>query len=824
MKKCLFICLSVFLSVGLFAQETDGLTCENAIPVDTSFTGSIPAPGVYYYSAWTYDLPLACYFYPEDDNVSELYLDVDFTCTPGVYDDPKIEDLLNASIGWGIEMPIRFDKFEKGIDDNGRTYYTMSIQETYRELMANFGVSYDVQALIKVTTSSAGDIHMAPDTTFKACVENSIWLNLPDTAFTGVMTNDESYVLPMSDWQNDSIRFRWTGKQAPVQVWIGDKCGFDLSLTGSNCAVDYFQLQPDAGNGENIYEMSRQMIWDMIDLLEKGGIYYVRIISPEEAELIVEKQPIDGPLADAIELELDKPTKVSANATEQVYYFPTDWKSRSLEFVSSVATSITAYVSQSIDFEANITDANVIGVYDFVVSSTDARWQMSLKEMDNLCGDLSGEFVFVKFITEQPTEITPLRWTICECAQKSTEIYPVDSVRINAKASSVSYRINYDQWSKRDVKLYWSSVADMKAYLVDTCAGFSLRLTNDHVLLYKEYLVDNLGFTDTLTITAEEMKTFADRVDEDGYLYFRFNANSYGDLLVSSVLVDAPTPTPDTVYTSFDAAVCFGETYEWNGQTYDETGKYTQTFAAANGADSIVTLNLTVLPEVPVTEEKAAVCYGETYTWQGQEYTESGEYSVTLQDVNGCDSVITLTLTVYPQTPDTTEEVTIKFGETYEWNGQTYSAAGEYTTILQDANGCNYQATLILTVLPEEKPEEDGTILLNPTDELVLNLDSAVNVYRTDYDVWSAAKVQLGWYGDKPLHVFVSKDKDFFVAIYHEDVVLYQKIEAVDPTSGEPQVLVLDMSALRAYVNDGKLYVRFLTDSDARLVIEPLTE
>ena len=197
---------------------------------------------------------------------------------------------------------------------------------------------------------------------------------------------------------------------------------------------------------------------------------------------------------------------------------------------------------------------------------------------------------------------------------------------------------------------------------------------------------------------------------------------------------------------------------------------------------------------------------------------------MTLQDVNGCDSVITLALTVYPQTPDTTEVVTIKFGESYEWNGETYSAAGEYTTILQDANGCNYQATLILTVLPEEKPEEDGTILLNPTDELVLNLDSAVNVYRTDYDVWSAAKVQLGWYGDKPLHVFVSKDKDFFVAIYHEDVVLYQKIEAVDPTSVEPQVLVLDMSALRAYVNDGKLYVRFLTDSDARLVIEPLTE
>ncbi len=820
MKKCLFICLSVFLSVGLFAQEPDGLTCENAIPVDTSFTGSIPAPGVYYYSAWTYDLPLACYFYPEDENVSELYLDVDFTCTPGVYDDPKIEDLLNASIGWGVKMPIRFDDFEQGADEYGRTYYTLSVHEIYREMMANFGVSYNVQALIKVTTSSAGDIHMAPDTTFKACVENSIWLNLPDTAFTGVMTNDESYVLPLADWQNDSIQFRWTGKQAPVQVWIGDKCGFDLSLTGSNCAVDYFQLQPDAGNGENIYEMSRQMIWDMIDLLEKGGIYYVRIISPEEAELIVEKQVVEGAMANAIELELDKATAINANDTEQVYYFPTQWKGRNIEFVSSMATPITAYVSASLEFDANVSDVNVLETYPFEHSTSGAYLHMSEKELTNLCDNLDNEYLFVKFVSNRATTITPLRWNVGDCVKNALEIHTIDSLYLKARNASNIYRVDFAQWSKRDVTFSWKAKGNMKSYFAETCE-FALQPTDEHVVLYHEFVVGSEG-GDIFTITAEEMNKFADRVDEDGYLYVRFYANTPGSLLVSSVL--SGNITPDPVYTTETVTVCYGESYEWNGTTYTETGKYIYTTVAANGADSIVTLDLTVLPEVPVTKEIAAVCYGETYTWQGQEYTESGEYSVTLQDVNGCDSVITLALTVYPQTPDTTEEVTIKFGESYEWNGETYSAAGEYTTILQDANGCNYQATLILTVSPEEKPEEDGTILLNPTDELVLNLDSAVNVYRTDYDVWSAAKVQLGWYGDKPLHVFASKDKDFFVAIYHEDVVLYQKIEAVDPTSVEPQVLVLDMSALRAYVNDGKLYVRFLTDSDARLVIEPLTE
>lgn len=538
MKK-LIVVLSLMMPLVLSAQVYDGLTCETAIPVDTAYEGSIPSAGVYHYSAWTYDLPLACYFYPSTEEVSELYLDVDFTCTPGVYDDPKIVDLLNTSMGWGIEMPIRFKDFEKGVDDNGRTYYTISIQETYRELMANFGVTYDVQALIKVTTSSAGDVRMAPDTTFKACVENSTWLNLPDTAYTSLMNNDASYVLPMADWANDSIRYRWTGTQAPVQVWIGDKCDFNLSTTGENCAVDYFQLEPDAGNGENVYEMSRQMIWDMIDFLEKGGIYYVRIISTEDAELIIEKQPVDGPLANAVALELDESTQVSANAIEQVYYFPSEWKNRNLEFVSSVATPITAYVSQTIDFEASVTDANVIGVYEFVASAKTSRWQMSQKEMNNLCEDITGEFVFVKFVAEQSTSITPLRWMVCDCVQKTAEIYPTDVVEIKAKTSSLAYRINYKLWSKRDVKLYWSSVADMNVYLTDTCAGFSLQPTNEHVLLFNEYLVDNQGVTDTLTITSEYMKTLADYVDEDGYLYFRFDAKSYGDLIVSSVLVDS---------------------------------------------------------------------------------------------------------------------------------------------------------------------------------------------------------------------------------------------------------------------------------------------
>ena len=64
--KILFPFVALFVaSVSIFAQTPDGLSCETAIPVDADYSGTVPAAGTYYYSASTYDLPITCYFYPE---------------------------------------------------------------------------------------------------------------------------------------------------------------------------------------------------------------------------------------------------------------------------------------------------------------------------------------------------------------------------------------------------------------------------------------------------------------------------------------------------------------------------------------------------------------------------------------------------------------------------------------------------------------------------------------------------------------------------------------------------------------------------------------
>ena len=121
-------------------------------------------------------------------------------------------------------------------------------------------------------------------------------------------------------------------------------------------------------------------------------------------------------------------------------------------------------------------------------------------------------------------------------------------------------------------------------------------------------------------------------------------------------------PTPEPIYNSISESICFGATYDWNGQTYSTAGEYTQEFTAVNGADSIVTLTLTIYPQTPDVTEDATIDFGETYTWNNQEYTETGTYTTTLQDANGCDYQATLNLTVNSNSPSTPSTCTYEGG------------------------------------------------------------------------------------------------------------------------------------------------------------------
>ena len=145
-------------------------------------------------------------------------------------------------------------------------------------------------------------------------------------------------------------------------------------------------------------------------------------------------------------------------------------------------------------------------------------------------------------------------------------------------------------------------------------------------------------------------------------------------------------------------AICEGSVYSENGFNVSEAGTYTQTLQTVNGCDSIVTLNLTVNPfENTNTNLTAEICESSTYTENGFNLSEPGTYTQNLQTINGCDSIVTLTLTVNP-TYNITIDASINEGETYEENGFSESEAGTYVHTLQSEFGCDSVITLNLTV------------------------------------------------------------------------------------------------------------------------------
>jgi len=181
-------------------------------------------------------------------------------------------------------------------------------------------------------------------------------------------------------------------------------------------------------------------------------------------------------------------------------------------------------------------------------------------------------------------------------------------------------------------------------------------------------------------------------LDSTGLYQFDLTTNRGCD---STVIVTLDVFSPSTV--TIDSTICRGEIYDLGGAFYDQSGTYTANLIGAGGCDSAVTLFLTV--DSPATTIDTVVCEGESVTIAGVPYDATGTYTETTPAANGCDSIITLNLTVLG-TVDSTFVETICEGESLNFNGQTYDSTGVYIDTLTSAIGCDSLVILDLTELP----------------------------------------------------------------------------------------------------------------------------
>ena len=245
-----------------------------------------------------------------------------------------------------------------------------------------------------------------------------------------------------------------------------------------------------------------------------------------------------------------------------------------------------------------------------------------------------------------------------------------------------------------------------------------------------------------LTETACGNYTWNDEVYEESGDYVQTFTNAAG--CDSTVTLHLTIFTAN--YTDFAETACGN--YTWNNEVYEESGDYVQTFTNVAGCDSTVTLHLTIFT-ADYADFADNACG--SYTWNGEVYEESGDYVQTFTNASGCDSIVTLHLTIYQSVTSTIPVALCESDLPYHYvNGDidtTFEIGTPNLSVFNfqfsTSHGCDSTVTLTLTIEPcdtngiNENGMANLTLYPNPTTGMV-NVQWTMN-----NEQWENVEIQV---------------------------------------------------------------------------------
>ncbi len=181
-------------------------------------------------------------------------------------------------------------------------------------------------------------------------------------------------------------------------------------------------------------------------------------------------------------------------------------------------------------------------------------------------------------------------------------------------------------------------------------------------------------------------------------------------------------------YENVEATICQGSYYEFNGVKYYTNTIQSDTLTAANGCDSIVTLYLTVNPILEGETLVVNRCPDDPAYYFTEKYpalTEDGIYTDTVQNNDGCDSIASVQI-INREEAYTFFRAAICQGEVYDvYPFGGLRNPGDYSTPggeqgLHTIYGCDSIVTLHLLVA-------------TPTDEQTFMLEDSIAVNNLPY-------------------------------------------------------------------------------------------
>ena len=184
--------------------------------------------------------------------------------------------------------------------------------------------------------------------------------------------------------------------------------------------------------------------------------------------------------------------------------------------------------------------------------------------------------------------------------------------------------------------------------------------------------VDECGNQSTITVNVQvgDLPTFSGDVYDVICQNAGYNANGFS-------LTPAQTATP-------------GEQTE------------VRVLQTAGGCDSTVTLHLTIMPSATGTEERTIVANELPYIWNGVTFNAEGTQTATLTAANGCDSIVTMILTVLPNTVVEVDTSICGNAYPFTWHDLVFEDAGSQEIVLPASNGTDSIIRYTIHTIPAD--------------------------------------------------------------------------------------------------------------------------
>ncbi len=264
---------------------------------------------------------------------------------------------------------------------------------------------------------------------------------------------------------------------------------------------------------------------------------------------------------------------------------------------------------------------------------------------------------------------------------------------------------NNTHWGTNNQGSAW--VWAQSTYTVGAWEHWVCVYSNKSMTLYKDGIqvaTNTYSYTGAATATmpfylgtnvVNTSSFFNGKIDDFGIWQRALTATEVGNLFNPCVPVTGGTST---------IAAC-NSYVSPSGITYTSTGIYSDTLQTNLGCDSIITLNLTINAS-STGSETVSSCFEYTsasglYTW-----TSSGIYTDTLQNAVGCDSIVTINLTINTVDTSITKLITTNGEEalfsndsnaTYKWldcNANYAIVAGETSQYFSPNHNGNFAVEL----------------------------------------------------------------------------------------------------------------------------------